>query len=87
MPQNPDMFFNQQQVVASVCCSETAFGTHILLEQMSPESRRNMCEILLSIVENIPSDLPKIQFSQPPAKGNCSNGNEGWWGWIRDRRL
>jgi hypothetical protein len=71
-------------ILASACSSELAFNTGILIEQMPPKSRRKIYEVLLSIVENIPSDWPKLHFIQYPQKGNHGKGNEGWWGWIRE---
>jgi hypothetical protein len=73
-------------ILTSVCRSELAFNTHSLIEQMSGKSRRKMYEILLAIVENIPSDLPKLHFIQYLKKGAYGKGNEGWSEWIRENK-
>lgn len=74
-------------ILASVCRSEMAFNTHSLIEQMSSKSRRKIYEVLLAVVENIPSDWPKLHFIQYPKKRAYGNGNEGWWEWIRETKL
>ena len=69
--------------LAGACRSELAFNTGILIEQMSPKSRRKIYEVLLTIVENIPSSLPKLHTLQYPKKG--SHDNDGWSSWFLER--
>src|SRR6266850_6473639 len=43
----------------------------------------NLGEVLLTIVEGIPSRRPKLHTLQYPKKG--SHGNDGWSGWFLER--
>lgn len=74
-------------ILTSVCRSEMAFLTHSLVEQMEAKSRCKIYEVLLAIVENIPSREPKLHFNQYLKKGAYGNGDEGWWAWISECRV
>jgi hypothetical protein len=69
--------------LARSCRSELATNTRELIEQMSGHSRRLMFEILLCVIENIPSRWPKLHYTGQPKKG--WGGEDGWSMWFRER--
>lgn len=58
-------------ILAQVSRSKFPFNTNRLIQRMSPQSRRQMYEVLLAVVENIPTRDPII--------------NDGWGRWFHDR--
>jgi hypothetical protein len=70
--------------LAQVCRSEVADNTEKLIETMSAESRRKIYEVLLLLVENIPTRVPILHISEYSKKRSCAT--EGWSIWHSERR-
>jgi hypothetical protein len=68
--------------LARDCRSTVAANTSALVEKVSPKSRRQMYEVLLTIVENVPSRRPNLHSLERPIKGAYRYG--GWSEWSEE---
>src|SRR5260370_3800014 len=68
--------------LARDCRSAVAASTSTLVEKVSPKSRRQMYEVLLTIVENCPSRWPNLHSLERPIKGayRYVGRSERYWG-------
>lgn len=67
--------------VAGECRSEVSDSIESELGMQSPETRHCIYSILLDIVENIPSRLPRLHTFDAPKRGQFPNA---WLTWASD---
>jgi hypothetical protein len=65
--------------LARDCRSKVPENTSVLIEKMSPKSRRQIYEVLLTVVEHLPCRRPTLHNSDRPVKGAYYGG--GWMDW------
>jgi len=65
--------------LARDCRSKVPENTSVLIEKMSPGSRRQIYEVLLTVVEHLPFRRPTLHNSDRPVKGAYYGG--GWMDW------
>lgn len=68
--------------VAEACRSEVGFAVHSILAKETPESRHTFAVLLLAIIENIPSRLPRLHTLRPPKKGLYF---DAWMDWLLEQ--
>src|SRR5260370_27390180 len=68
--------------LARDCRSTVAANTSALVEKVSPKSRRQIYEVLLTIVENFPSRRPNLHSLERPIKVAYRYG--GWSEWSEE---
>ncbi|HWV99162.1 MAG TPA: hypothetical protein VNZ64_05655 [Candidatus Acidoferrum sp.] len=71
--------------LARDCRSQAPDSTLALVSTMSGLSRRKMYQVVLAIVEDLPTRLPSLHTIERLPKGGCYNG--GWPDWHRERVL
>jgi hypothetical protein len=64
--------------LAAECRSEVGFAPHSWFAAQSPEARNCFYSVLLAIVENIPSSLPRLHKINPSERGSR---RDGWTDW------
>jgi hypothetical protein len=65
--------------LARDCRSKVSENISVLIGNISPKSRRQIYEVLLTVVENFPSRRPNLHSSAHPMKGAYYGG--GWIDW------
>jgi hypothetical protein len=66
--------------VAAKCRSEVAADLESQLAMQTPEARHCLFSILLGIVENTPSRLPRLHTFEAPSRGKCFDAWSDWAG-------
>lgn len=67
--------------VAAECRSEVGFALHALFAAQTPQARKCFFMVLLAIVENTPSNYPRLHTLTPPRKGWPT---DAWMEWQMD---
>jgi hypothetical protein len=65
--------------LARDCRSKVSEDTSVLIEKMSPKARRQIYEVLLTVVEHLPRRRPTLHSLDRPVKGVHYGG--GWMDW------